>query len=368
MSPYLSNRLDSIVIERIKAIWKHYQLSVGVHAINAQHVWLVALVLELEWHLHNSAEGEVPPVFSEILQEAVLYTREHFSAEELMMHEFHYAGFGEHLKTHLKFVETIQKIAGEKTELKREQAEKLFNVLKNWLINHIVKEDKSYSDFFQRRKIFPEVNAFMEAEIKKGTIKFREDQIALLDHIIEKGNTIECTTPKILEQIKEMWTKYNMKIGIPLIDIQHLWLVKMIVDMNEAMDESEVTRLAVLTKTIEDAIEYVDVHFHTEELFMEKIGFPELPGHKKQHEKLVEQVKARKEEFDKGNQHKAMNLVIDLKEWLTAHILISDKKYVETYNQNKDIGQQYSRELIDSGEARLHQNQINLYKHLVQGK
>jgi len=368
MSPYLSNRLDSIVLERIKAIWKHYELTIGVNGIDAQHVWLVALVLELEWHLHNSAEGEVPPIFSEILQEAVSYTREHFSGEELMMHEFHYTGFGEHLKSHVKFIEAIQKIAGEKTELKREQAEKLFTLLKNWLINHIVKDDKSYSDFFKRRKILPEVNAFFEAEIKKGTVKLREDQVALLDQIIEKGNTIECTTHKILEQIKEMWTRYNMKIGIPLIDIQHLWLVKMIVDMNEAMDESEVTRLAVLARTIEDTIEYIDVHFHTEELFMEKIGFPELPAHKKQHEKFVEQVKARKEEFDKGNQRKAMNLVIDLKEWLTAHILISDKKYVENYRQNKELAQKYSRELIDSGEARLRQNQINLYKHLVQGK
>ena len=69
------------MLERAAALWKHLDLGLGVRGIDAQHAWLVALVLELEWVLHHNPD-QVPQRFHDIVREAGRYAQVHFAAEE----------------------------------------------------------------------------------------------------------------------------------------------------------------------------------------------------------------------------------------------------------------------------------------------
>ena len=55
-------------MERAAALWKHLDLGLGIRGIDAQHAWLVALVLELEWVLHHNPQA-VPERFHQVVQQ-----------------------------------------------------------------------------------------------------------------------------------------------------------------------------------------------------------------------------------------------------------------------------------------------------------
>ena len=73
------------------------------------------------------------------------------------------------------------------------------------------------------------------------------------------------------------WSK-ELELGIPEIDEQHKKLIDLInLFYTEPEESKKVERF--LTE-LED---YINYHFSYEEAFMEKIGFPELPTHRKAH-------------------------------------------------------------------------------------
>lgn len=368
MAALTTRQIPSVVVERIAAFWKHYNISIGVKGIDAQHIWLIALVLYLEWMLHHSKEDEVPPGFADVLEEAFHYTKSHFDAEERLFGNFYFPEGEKHIEQHRNFTSSLARLAQKYDSLERIEAEKLYRLLKQWLIQHIQKEDMTYAEFFRRRKLQQEANAWFDKMVAEGTVELRTEQRDLFQKVSANEHDIDCSTPEILEKTKTLWNQFNLKIGVPIIDIQHLWLVKMIADMDVAMNEPEMTKVAVLSETLAEAMEYIRVHFRTEELLMQKIGFAELSSHIKQHEIFEEFIKKRKAELDGGNYRKAMNIMIDLREWLNSHILIQDRKYVKNYSDNKEEALKFSRELISSGKAHVRQNQINLYKIIVQDK
>lgn len=356
--------MDSVVLERAAALWKHLDLGLGVRGIDAQHAWLVALVLELEWVLRHNQE-EVPQRFHEVVQEAGRYAEVHFAAEEELFHEYRFGEEASHIRSHLAFKDSLQRILSENGVSSRNDAEKLYRFLRQWLVHHIVKEDRKYAEFLRRRKLLEQADQFME---KTNTEKKYTSaaQFQLLD-LISRSNSFSVTTPEVLKKISSLWNRLNLKIGVPIIDIQHLWLIKMIVDMEEAMSESQLTREAVLASTINEAIQYIDVHFRTEEQLMDLLGYDQKAGHMVRHKKFEEFVKERKKEFDTGNVRSAAMIVKDLREWLTNHIALDDKQFVPFYNHNKAAALEFSKEAIVSGRAGIRQSQVDLYKAVVQG-
>lgn len=351
-------------MERAAALWKHLDLGLGIRGIDAQHAWLVALVLELEWVLHHNPQA-VPERFHQVVQQAGEYAQVHFEAEEKLFHEYHFSEEAAHIRAHEKFREALERILSQQGVSSRKEAEKLYRFLRQWLIHHIVGEDRKYADFLKRRKLLDQANKFMEiSAAKEGLIT--ESQWQLLD-TISRNKGISVTTPEVLKEISSLWNRLNLKIGVPIIDIQHLWLIKMIVDMDEAMNESPLTRQAVLSRTIDEAVSYIDVHFRTEEELMDILGYEDKPGHTVRHKKFEQFVQDRKKDFESGNPRAAATMVNDLRQWLTNHIALEDKQFVAYYQKNQSKALEFSKEAIVSGRAGIRQSQVDLYKAVVQG-
>lgn len=355
--------LDSVVIDRAGALWQHAGLSLGLRRMDAQHAWLVALVLELEWTLTHDAEA-VPERFLLIAAEARKYALEHFAAEERLFQQFHFSEDDKHIRAHRKFGEVLNQMTEGSVIASREDAMRLYRYLRKWLIQHILIEDRKYSDYLKRRKLLDEANQYLDSsEFKHGS----EDaaRIALLEMVSKSAGAVDVSTPVVLKEIASIWNRLKLQLGVPIIDIQHLWLIKMLVDMDEAMRESALTREAVLHQTISEATRYIDVHFRTEEALMALIGYEDEPAHRGRHKSFETFVQNRRAEFDAGNYRAAMTLVNDLREWLVNHIALEDRKLLAYCLQKKDEVMAFSKEEILSGRANIAERQVNLYKAIV---
>lgn len=121
------------------------------------------------------------------------------------------------------------------------------------------------------------------------------------------------------------------EVGVPLVDKQHVGLVKMINDfyvvIKAAHKREEVFFL------LNSLIRYAEEHFRDEEALMAAGRYPELSKHKIEHERLILKV------FDLAASYERRETEIDddvmafLKEWLIDHILKEDKKLEMFFRQ-----------------------------------
>ncbi|MCL2602036.1 MAG: bacteriohemerythrin [Treponema sp.] len=118
---------------------------------------------------------------------------------------------------------------------------------------------------------------------------------------------------------------YSVKIN--LIDEQHLYLVKLTNQLfTECLNGREESK-AAFRKTIRELVAYVHLHFSTEEKVMERINYPDLKNHKKEHREFVEELFIKMKDFTAGNLVTPINMVYFLRDWIMNHIAVCDKKY-----------------------------------------
>ncbi len=122
----------------------------------------------------------------------------------------------------------------------------------------------------------------------------------------------------------------NFSVKIEEIDNQHKRLIDLINDVYQGMmsDKGKET----IGKALESLIEYTRSHFGYEERLFKQHGYPETREHLDKHAKLVEQVMDFYKAFQEGESRLDNDLLLFLKNWLTHHILGTDKKYSEYLN------------------------------------
>jgi len=117
--------------------------------------------------------------------------------------------------------------------------------------------------------------------------------------------------------------KYS--VGVKELDSQHKVLVDMLNDLYDAMQTQKAT--AVIGGIISKLVSYTKTHFATEERLMERCSYPELASQQREHAKFTEKVMAFKNDFDAGKVTMTVSVTAFLKDWLSSHILGTDKKY-----------------------------------------
>ncbi|AQS08489.1 bacteriohemerythrin [Clostridium saccharobutylicum] len=124
---------------------------------------------------------------------------------------------------------------------------------------------------------------------------------------------------------------YNMKeeykIGLDHIDKQHEKLFEL---ANKAYmllkDEFAVDKYDKIVEIINELKEYTIFHFKSEEEYMESINYRGLFSQKLQHEKFINVLQELDFKQIDENQDESLIKVLDfLNDWLSDHILISDK-------------------------------------------
>ncbi len=117
----------------------------------------------------------------------------------------------------------------------------------------------------------------------------------------------------------------KLSVNIKIIDEQHKRLVDMVNQLYDSMKEGKAKD--VLGNLLTELASYTDYHFRTEEDLFKKHGYPESALHKMEHDKLRKEVLDLKAKMDKGEAIITVEVLYFLKDWLSKHIMGSDKKY-----------------------------------------
>jgi methyl-accepting chemotaxis protein len=121
------------------------QYSVGVPEMDNQHKRLIKLINNLYIAMRDRKN------VTKVMEGVVQYTVQHFGEEEKLMVSMNYPGLEQHLTMHKKVVSQVQQFAKRVDKKEKGIEKKLLIFLKEWLLNHIVKQDKRYGVFFKRQ-------------------------------------------------------------------------------------------------------------------------------------------------------------------------------------------------------------------------
>ena len=122
----------------------------------------------------------------------------------------------------------------------------------------------------------------------------------------------------------------RLVLGIPIIDSQHKELVVLANELNyKCLRHNKDTVKEGFVCAVRGSINYVKVHFSTEEKIMERVGFPGLEQHKLQHQGFIAKILEEIEGLESGHALAPNRFVIFLKDWVLSHIAISDKEMVD---------------------------------------
>lgn len=118
--------------------------------IDEQHQHLVEIVNKFE-EAHQRGKGS--RIMTEILNDLMGYTQEHFNFEEKMLAEKEYSGLKQHQSQHRQLIQKLEKFQYDFNSRGRRVTTEMKEFLKYWLTTHILKDDKAYCELIKKEKI-----------------------------------------------------------------------------------------------------------------------------------------------------------------------------------------------------------------------
>jgi len=119
----------------------------------------------------------------------------------------------------------------------------------------------------------------------------------------------------------------QLSVGIDSIDEQHKKLINMINALNDAIADG--SSKDIMQKVFDGLAVYTEKHFSYEEKLFAQYGYQESEAHKAEHQALMNQVSELKQKMEQGDFMIGIEVMAFLKEWLTNHIMRTDKAYSE---------------------------------------
>lgn len=119
------------------------QMSVGNLILDLDHRYLLSLINQVEYALRHPEERETLNMAFEQLQE---YAKEHFAREEHLQLRIQHRGYMQHKLAHqalLVRLAAISKRILDESDIERirEQRSEITQLLRDWLLDHVLKED-----------------------------------------------------------------------------------------------------------------------------------------------------------------------------------------------------------------------------------
>jgi hemerythrin-like metal-binding protein len=353
---------DEPTLDVLRSFWKENHFSLNIPVIDLQHIWLIFLINSLEKQTDYGSMDGIKKIIS-ILHELINFTTEHFTLEEKLLLKFDYPEIIEHEKQHQIFIEELRE-ADLFVHKPNFTVQPIVNFLREWLSKHILKEDKKYQDFFIEKSI--DLKPFFKQLISSKGITIDKPQSVLFSSITGTNEVKQIINTNVIQNVIHIWQANNLSVNVPIIDLQHLWLIKMIVELELTVKTSEsAKRKEVFQETIKGTFQYARDHFALEEMIMQKFHYPKYSSHIKQHLWFVEKINQRREESLQGDTSATYNLIHDLKSWLLSHIAIEDRNIGIILKERLNDITLYVRELVEENKAVVSKNQLALYSRVM---
>lgn len=129
-----------------------------------------------------------------------------------------------------------------------------------------------------------------------------------------------------------IWTD-DLSVGIEVIDAQHMRIVDYINHLNQAHETGE---KALLSKVLDELIDYTQSHFGFEESILEDAGYVFLKAHQRVHALFIRKVSQFQARHHAGEDI-ALELHAILVSWLINHIKREDSDYSASVRQHMGL-------------------------------
>jgi len=138
------------------------------------------------------------------------------------------------------------------------------------------------------------------------------------------------TPPKPKEHIT--WSN-SYSMGVKLVDDQHKGLINFVNDLFNHANGNEAEERAYFKDVIQQAVQYIKEHFHTEEKLMVSTKFPGYMEHKKIHDKFTLTVVKSVKDFEAGKRLVLEKFAYFLKDWVLTHVAVEDVQYAAYFKK-----------------------------------
>ena len=115
----------------------------------------------------------------------------------------------------------------------------------------------------------------------------------------------------------------NLKLDIPEIDSQHETMISLVNQLHEAMLQG--AGKAALDGLLTQLLEHTQAHFAYEEGLMSRYNYPGYEEHASEHNRLIQQLVALMERYNRGELLLSFAVALELKGWAVVHIEELDK-------------------------------------------
>ena len=128
--------------------WDASKYSVEIESIDSQHKILVRIINDLHEAMKSQAtQDRINRIFNELVE----YTTFHFEEEQKMMSMADYPDLPNHIDVHKALVTQVMAYRKQVLDGNQNVANELMDFLKNWLLNHIVAQDKKYTPYMKKK-------------------------------------------------------------------------------------------------------------------------------------------------------------------------------------------------------------------------
>lgn len=123
--------------------------SVGDEQVDGQHKRIFGLLARLHQDIHGD---DVSTAVQHTLKELVDYTKTHFNDEEELMRAVGYPGYEAHKKLHDALMDKAWGLYARCNEGSPDLAFELLVFLNDWLVNHILEQDKAITAYVRNQQ------------------------------------------------------------------------------------------------------------------------------------------------------------------------------------------------------------------------
>ncbi|MCU7922046.1 MAG: bacteriohemerythrin [Candidatus Thiodiazotropha sp. (ex Dulcina madagascariensis)] len=120
------------------------------------------------------------------------------------------------------------------------------------------------------------------------------------------------------------WIDEKYGTNVDVCDNQHKELFDRVNALNDAVTNRD---RANIGNRLDNLIDFVVVHFETEERMMEERGYIGLDAHREEHDRLVQTCTDLQDKFHSGETDIEEGTMNFIKNWLDNHIPVIDKSY-----------------------------------------
>ena len=126
----------------------------------------------------------------------------------------------------------------------------------------------------------------------------------------------------------------ELSLGMEAVDDQHRWLFDTTNRLYDELSKGEMAR-ADIGQIVESLVDYVINHFVAEEVLFERYMYPGAEEHQMQHDALIAKAMTMLQSFEAGADVGRETLEL-LKNWLTGHIMQSDRLYADFIREQSE--------------------------------